>query len=106
MKPDMLFKGCMRPPLLFGVPMMPFIIIAMPAVTLVLTVSFWFIPIFGLVYWAMVIKTKQDELYFDLLGMRMLTYFMTRSYHRTVSGEKLLLASTTARRSREVANEL
>ena len=102
MKNDPLFKACMRPPLLFGVPMIPFIALAMPSALLVLTVSFWFLLIFILAHQAMVLKTKQDELYFDLVVVRVITYFMVYKNKRLTGDTVAFMAATTAEQSVKV----
>ena len=95
----------MRPALMFGVPMLPFMLVAMPMVIFIVSISFWFMALFALVHWIMAFKTKQDELYFDLLFLRLSTFFMTRKFNSTANGHKIFMATTTALRSREVSRD-
>ena len=86
METDIVFKACMRPAMMFGVPMLPCMIVSMIFIICAVVFSMWVLVLHISLHLLMASKTRQDELYLSLLGVRIATLYQTLKVHKTPQG--------------------
>lgn len=74
MKKDTIFRGLMRPQTFFGIPMIPFILVNGFFAVCFFAISKYFIFLLPISFFIMRLMIKKDELIFDLIFARFLTW--------------------------------
>jgi type IV secretion system protein VirB3 len=100
MKKDTVFKGCMRPQMIMGVPLIPFMLVCGPILIMATRFSLLLLLTLPLAIFIMRILTKKDELYFDLIGVRILARLNTRGCVKT-NEKGIMLSAISMRRNKK-----